>query len=183
MAALLAGGYTASLTPDPARSLLYISPFVVGTGAFLAAAALIARSPRRSAFLGLCGALVVAGWAVTTGYGPGGLVNRPAAIVGAIAALACLATLPLRARVVAAVGVLGAAGVLVTVAVAPFALPAALLWIYGAMASGGSFAILAAMPGAAEHSPAPVVGFIAVLGRLVGAGALLLAFGLPLANS
>jgi hypothetical protein len=181
-ATLLAGWHASSFTSYAPALRAYWIVFGVAAVAFVLAGVVLRSRPHRGPLLAASAAVVLAGWAVTTGYGPVGAVSRPAAALGMIAAAMCVTSLPRRARWIT-LAVLGGASVLLgLIAIWPFALPVAALWIYAVIALGGSFAAAAVLPRAAYRST-PVVGVAAIIGWLVGAGLLLLALGLPLSSS
>src|SRR5687767_12762059 len=69
-AALLAGWHASSFTSYGPALRAYWIVFGLAAVAFVCAGVVLHRGARGGPLLAACGAVVLAGWAVTTGYGP-----------------------------------------------------------------------------------------------------------------
>jgi len=155
--------------------------YVVAAVSLAAAGAILARDPARGRRLAVGGAIILASWVVAIGYGGFELATRVVAVLGMVAAVASLVGARWRWAALGAGALLVASVPLVYVLfVHP---PLGLIAIYAVAAIGVSAAALTLLPASASRWPLPALGAIALAAWLVGALALLLVFGPPLASS
>jgi len=172
---------TAIRYASPMYAIFGASLYVVAAAVLAAAGAILARDPARGRRLAVGGAIILASWVVAIGYGGFELATRLVAVVGIAAAVASLVGATRRWAALG-VGVLLVASVplVYVLFVHP---PLGLIAIYAVAAIGVSATALSLLPGSASRWPLPAVGAIALAAWLVGALALLLVFGPPLASS
>jgi len=165
----------------PVYAIFGASLYLVAAVSLAAAAAILARDPARGRRLAVGGAIILASWVVAIGYGGFELATRLVAVLGIVAAVASLVGARRRWAALGAGALLVAGVPLVYVLfVHP---PLGLIAIYAVAAIGVSAAALSLLPASASRWPLPALGAIALAAWLVGALALLLAFGLPLTSS
>ncbi len=165
----------------PMYAILGASLYVVAAVLLAAAGAILARDPARGRRLAVGGAIILASWVVAIGYGGFELATRLVAVLGIAAAVSSLVGARRRWAALGVGALLVASVPLVYVLfVHP---PLGLIAIYAVAAIGVSAAALSLLPASASRWPLPALGAIALAAWLVGALALLLAFGLPLTSS
>jgi len=172
---------TAIRYATPMYAIFGASLYVAAAVLLAAAGAILARDPARGRRLAVGGAIILASWVVAIGYGGFELATRLVAVLGVAAAVASLVGARRRWAALGVGALLVASVPLVYVLfVHP---PLGLIAIYAVAAIGVSAAALSLLPASASRWPLPALGAIALAAWLVGALALLLAFGLPLTSS
>lgn len=172
---------TAIRYATPMYAILGASLYVAAAVLLAVAGAILARDPARGRRLAVGGAIILVSWVVAIGYGGFELATRLVAVLGIAAAVSSLVGARRRWAAVGVGALLVASVPLVYVLfVHP---PLGLIAIYAVAAIGVSAAALSLLPASASRWPLPALGAIALAAWLVGALALLLAFGLPLTSS
>jgi hypothetical protein len=172
---------TAIRYASPFYAIFGASLYVVAAVVLAAAGAILARDPARGRRLAVGGAIILASWVVAIGYGGFELATRLVAVLGIVAAVASLVGARRRWAALGVGALLVAGAPLVYIL---FVHPSlGLIAIYAVAAIGVSATALSLLPDSASRWPLPAVGAIALAAWLVGALALLLVFGPPLASS
>ena len=185
LAAALASGALAIDTAvrygTPIYAAFGASLYAVATVLLAAAAAVLSHDSVRGRLFAIAGAIILTSWVAAIGYGGIEVPARLIAIVGVVAAVASLIGAPPRWAALAVGALVGATVPLVYfMSVHP---PLALVGIAAVAGIGISAALLALLPATTRRWPLAAIAGAAVVGWFLGALALLLAFGLPLAAS